>query len=512
MERPLPAAGKRTPFRYEDEKFPKRQAAKFAGLDRTAIGANLSTVPETATAGSAAPYAPSRAANIGGGRREPKRTFGREKTPLFEDVDTDLWKTAMGDKLYQAEYEKTISFGARLNSDGTERKSNRILQNVRLDLVTLHDVVAMLTEPFESPTPHQLTLLGSLFQAAGRVQLAEQRVYVLNDLPSDKVKPLEHGNNGFVFGLEYKLDGVTYDCVMKVQTELSVQELDAIRKSLRVAGRMRACPFVPGRTFFKQPSDPEHEDGAAVTLMEKLELDAFDVAGDNSRNEVFQHKPSYDHIRKQLCERKQRFGEFVYDVLVCLERAGATYSDFKLENIGYTDPDFLAIDVESLDRRSFTPGLLPFKLANGTKFEEASNKIDLGSGLPFTIDINGQQFRDSEHMFLWYLTVYAALKSAAEFMSDSAFHTEIEGHFKAADATNVARPGADKLRSYIERANRTFELDGKCERLVEFCDKLGGYLDAVRAQETRADQRAADAVVDLESLATELGLSPLGLP
>ena len=117
----------------------------------------------------------------------------------------------------------------------------------------------------------------------------------------------------------------------------------------------------------------------------------------------------------------------------------------------------------------------------------------------------------------WYVTVYAALMSAARFLSDNASFAKILRACGNAESRRlVSVPDARFLKRYIERANDKFGLSGNCRRLVDFCDKLNKYLDAVNttmdqmaADAVVADRTAADAVVDLEALARELGLPPL---
>ena len=79
------------------------------------------------------------------------------------------------------------------------------------------------------------------------------------------------------------------------------------------------------------------------------------------------------------------------------------------------------------------------------------------------------------------------------FLSDRDSLYEIFGACEEAEyRLRVSVPGASFLKTYIERANDTFGLSGNCRRLVDFCDKLGGYIDAVN---TTMDQMAAKAVV-----------------
>lgn len=447
----------------------------------------------------------------------PARPYGARGLPPAVSVESLAYTATVPKQAYDDEYAKSTTFGDR-------SRGKQIFGNVCLNNAPLRQIIRMSKKDFDTPDAQQKAAFKALFSFVGVYSVIDEgEVVVFRRLAPDEVVKLMQGGQGFVYGLEYTLEGVTYKCVVKVQTSLSKQKFDAIKASITAASGMRDCAIVPGRSFFGEPSGLYIEDGYAVTLMEMLDGgDAFEIVLNDTDEEKrikdlvldaggeLKFDSGFQAFNRKRAAQKQAFGDFVYDILLCLGKAGHTYADFKLDNVGYKDPDFLLIDVDSLDYNVWTAGYVPWKedppppdpdpasrLASAkstrTEFESASMRVFAGGAAredDFMHDHKGNKFATEVAMRRWYVTVYAALMSAARFLSDRDSLYSIFGACEKAEYRRlVSVPDASFLKTYIERANDTFELSGKCRELVGFCGKLGRYIDAVN------DQMAAKAAV-----------------
>tara|TARA_B110000444_G_scaffold174736_1_gene163430 strand:- start:377 stop:1732 length:1356 start_codon:yes stop_codon:yes gene_type:complete len=317
---------------------------------------------------------------------------------------------------------------------------------------------------------------GQLFSVASKWRLEEQPVYVIDPLDADQVGSLTPGSNGVVYELTYKFDDLKeHKYVLKIQADLSQEKYEKIRESIRVASDMRKCAIVPAVIYYRDERDG-FDSAAVVTLMLKLtpalEVRKLNFPTDGAAGSTAE--------TTRLKERIEKFGKFVYDVLVCFGEHGASFVDFKLENIGYNEKssDFLLFDIDSVNAWSFTLGRVPWRRHSSARYIEAGENIDIDRnfGLPERLSF---VFSNSERMCQWYTTVHAAMVAVVQFVSPD---NEWRPFRESAKTTP---PSAETFIWYINRAVTDFELgpESKFAKLAtDFCIPLGNYREEIQVQ------------------------------
>ena len=114
------------------------------------------------------------------------------------------------------------------------------------------------------------------------------------------------------------------------------------------------------------------------------------------------------------------FVNFVGTVLGCLRERNATFSDFKLENVGHSlvggTHVFRLIDLDSVNRQIFTDGHAFIALGKGSDQRTSIDALLL-AGAAFDDQTPSPEGTQLEDAFLWYSTTCAALTSVALFVT-----------------------------------------------------------------------------------------------
>jgi len=355
-----------------------------------------------------------------------------------------------------------------------------LLSDVTLNEDNLDQYLRILKHTRVSNPDEVKSHVAQLFSVTSKWRLKGQQVYVIDPLDADQADSLTPGSNGVVYELKYTLDGLK-ECkyVLKIQADLNPQRYQNIRNSIEIASTMRACAIVPAVIYFREARDGLN--AAVVTLMLKL-TPALNVRKLNFPAAGAEGSAAGTMSPKT---RIEKFGKFVYDVLVCFGRSGTSFVDFKLENIGYNDNsfDFLLFDIDSVNVWSYTKGRVPWPHGDSAVYIDAGEKLSVGTW--FGLDVEPSIVFDSPNqMCQWYTTVHAAMVAVVQFVSpDNKW-----GPFR--ESARTTPPSAETFIRHINRAVTDFELgpESKFAKLAtDFCTPLGNYRKAIRRQMGRQD-------------------------
>lgn len=196
------------------------------------------------------------------------------------------------------------------------------------------------------------------------------------------------GSQGSVYSLTFKnRTGLEKKYVLKVQS-FPLGKKYKYDKAVAAEGTFRSfgdyCDIVRAKMW---PIELPGVGFVLLTMMEKMDEDVFDYLAGHK----FTSPPKF----------ALGFANFVGTVLRCLRDNDATFSDFKLENVGHLfDPKtsihhFRLIDLDSVNSLTFTPD---HQIEDNDDIKQFLTSTDPG-------------IKERQDRFLWHTTTYAALVS-----------------------------------------------------------------------------------------------------
>ena len=194
-----------------------------------------------------------------------------------------------------------------------------------------------------------------------------------------------------------------FEYVLKVQEFNNAQEYHDVALTVRIFRDFVDCNIVRARMWplgFRLPRLAY----CVVTLMETLAEDCHTFGLENTAS----------------ADAHAVFVNFVGTVLGCLHKKNATFSDFKLENVGHSFVGgthvFRLIDLDSVNREIFTDGHAFVALGKGSDQRTFIDALLL-AGAAFDDPNPSPEGTKLENAFLWYSTTCAALTSVALFVT-----------------------------------------------------------------------------------------------